>query len=125
MGGREQDRDDRAVVQADHGGSVGARRLEHGDGVANLRLEIGKLIQRHRVGQSRPAAIEVDQPAERAQPAQEPREVGEVPHRLDVVDPGVDEQQVQRAVADGLEGEMHVAAPQVLGPRPLPHEPRS
>jgi len=118
-------RGDRAVVQADHGGAIGPRCLEHGDGVAYLRLEVGELIERDWVGESRASAVEVDQPTQRAQPSQQSREVGEVPHCLDVMHPRVDQEQVQCSFADNLEGEMHVAVPRILGPRLLPHRPRS
>jgi hypothetical protein len=122
---RQQHRHDRAVVEADHGGAIRPRSLQHRDRVTHLRLQVGKLSERYRVGQSRAAAVEVDQPTERTQPSQEPREVGEVPHGLDVMHPGVDEEQIQVSFADHLEGQVHVAVPRVLGPRPLPHRPRS
>jgi hypothetical protein len=40
--------------------------LQHGDGVAYLRLEVGELVQRYRVGESGASAVEVDQPTRRA-----------------------------------------------------------
>jgi hypothetical protein len=125
MGRGEQHRGDRAVVQADHGGAIGPRCLEHGDGVAHLGLEVGELIEWYRVGESRSSAVEVDQPTQRAQPSQQSREVGEVPHCLDVMHPRVDQEQVQGTFTDNLEGEMYVAVPRILGLRPLPHRPRS
>jgi hypothetical protein len=125
MGRCEQHRGDRAVVQADHGGAIGPRCLEHGDGVAHLGLEVGELIERDRVRESCASAVVVDQPTQRAQPSQQSREVGDIPYCLDVMHPGVDEEQVQRSLADNLEGEMHVAVPRILAPRLLPHRPRS
>jgi len=63
----EQRGDNGAVVQADLRGPVRPRGLEHGHGVAYLRLQVGKLMERHRVGQPRAPSVEVDQPTERAQ----------------------------------------------------------
>ena len=111
---------------ADYGGAIGPRRLQHGDGVVHLGLEVGELIEWHRIGEPRASAVEVDQPTQRAQPSKEPREVGEVPHRLDVMHPRVDQEQVQCAFADHLEGKMHVAVPRILeSSAGLPHRRRS
>ena len=97
------------------------RRVEYREGVPDLRLQIRQLVERDRIRQTRASAIEVDQPTEGAQPPQEPREVGEVPDRLDVVHPRVDEEDVQRPSPDRLVGEMDVAVPRVPGLGTLGH----
>jgi hypothetical protein len=53
----------------------------------------------------------MDEASERTQPAQESREVREVPHCLDVMHPGIDEQEVEGAGTNGLVGDMNIAVP--------------
>jgi hypothetical protein len=65
----------------------------------------------------------MDQAPERRQPAEEPGEVREVPDRLDVVHPRIDEQDVDRAVTDDLIGEVHVPDTREPCLDFLPHRP--
>ena len=137
MGGREREEDersaplglrrgehgshDRAVVEPDDRRTVGSGRLQDGNRVVDLGLEVGELVEGHRIGESRASAVEVDQPAERAQPPKEPGEVGEVPHRLDVVDPRVDQEDVEVALAHHLVRDVDVTVLRVPRPRKVGH----
>ena len=111
MSGSEKHGHEGSVVEAEEGHLVRSRRVEDGDGILHLRVEVRQAVERDWVGQPRPSTIEVDQAPERAQPAEEASEVGEVPDRLHVVYPCVDEQDVDRSRPDGLVGEMDVSVP--------------
>ena len=86
-------------------------RVEDRDDVGYLGLEVGHPIGRHGIGEAGPAAIEVDEPREPAEATQKARVFGDFPDELDVVDPVVDKEQVDRPVADDLVGEMDVPVP--------------
>ena len=51
----------------------------------------------------------MDQSTEGAQSAEKARKVWEFPHSLHVMDPSVDEEQVEVAVADNLESDVEIA----------------
>jgi hypothetical protein len=51
----------------------------------------------------------MDQSTEGTESAEKARKVREFPHGLDVMDPGVDEEQVEVAVADNLESDVEIA----------------
>ena len=87
----EQHGDERAVVEPDHGRLVRTRRVEHRDGVLHLRLEVREPIEGDGVRQAGASPVEVDQTSERADAAQESGEIRDVPDRLDVMDPRIDE----------------------------------
>jgi hypothetical protein len=105
---REQHRDEVAVRYAEHGRTLRLRGIEHGDRVFDLGLEVGEGIHGHGIRCSSSAAIEVDQTGERAEPAKQPGEIGDVPDQVDVVNPRVHEKQVDRSVPDDLVGEVDI-----------------
>ena len=51
----------------------------------------------------------MDQSTEGTQSTEKTRKVWEFPHSLDVMDPSVDEEQVEVAVADNLESDVEIA----------------
>jgi hypothetical protein len=73
-----------------------------------------QLAIRHAVRHSRAAPVEEDQSCERGQSLQESRE-RDLPPVLDVRDPAVHEDEVERTLAHDLVGEMNIAAPGVAG----------
>jgi hypothetical protein len=105
----EEHRDEGAVVGADDRRALRAHRVEDCDHVYDLRIEVRERVERDGVGEACPSTIEVDQAAERREPAEEAGELGEVPDRLDMVHPRVDEQDVDRAVSHDLIRDVHVA----------------
>lgn len=121
MRGGQEHRDERAVGGTENGRALRPGRVEDSRDIFHLRLEVRQLVEGHRIRQSRPSTVEVDQPPEGAEPAQEASEVGEVPDRLDVVHPRIHQQDVERPRPDGLVREVHVSVPRELGPRLLGH----
>ena len=111
VGRGQQHPDEAADLDREDRRPPGSRRVEDRDHVGDLRLEVGQRLGRNRIGQAGPAPIEVDEPGEPAQLAQEARVLGDLPDELDVVDPVVDEQQIDRAVANDLVGEVDVPVP--------------
>jgi hypothetical protein len=76
-----------ASRRATHSGAFGLGSIEDRDCVVDLRLEVGERIHWHRVRQPRTPAIEVDQTREGTKTTQDPSELGNVPHHLDMVHP--------------------------------------
>jgi hypothetical protein len=74
-----------------------------------------QLAIRHAVRHSRAAPVEEDQSCERGQSLQESRERRDLPPVLDVRDPAVHEDEVERTLAHDSVGEMDIAAPGVAG----------
>ena len=111
VGRGQQHRDEAADLDGEDRRALGTGRVQDRDHVGHLGLEIGYAIGWHGIRQTGPATVEVDQPGEPAQPTQEARVLGDFPDELDVVDPVVDEEEVDRTVADDLVGEMDVAVP--------------
>jgi len=66
----------------------------------------------------------MDQSTEGTQSAEKSRKVWEFPHSLDVMDPGVDEEQVEVAVADNLESDVEIAVLCVASAYSRPFIPR-
>ena len=71
------------------------------------------------IGEPGPALVEEDQPREGREPAEEARVARLLPRQLEVGDPARDKDEVERAVADDLIGDVDVAAPGVARLRRL------
>ncbi len=107
---RRQDRgDQRSIGETDDRRLVGFRRIEYGQRVFDLRFHIRQLVERDRIRQAGSSAIEMDEPPERAEAAQETGEIREVPHGLDVMEPGVDQKNIELSGPNRLEGDMDIA----------------
>ena len=111
----EQHGDEGSVVEPDHDCLLRTRRVEDGDGVLHLRLEIREPIERNGVRQAGAPPVEVDQSTERAEASQEPGEIRQVPDCLNVMDPGIDKEQIDVTGANRLVGEMDLAVPCEVG----------
>ena len=111
---RRQPQRDRAAERiAPQRGARAADRVEDGDRVAHLVLEARR--RPDPLGQAGPAAIEQDEARERGVALEEAAQARQLPHVLDLGDPTRQEQQVERALADHLVGDAHVAAARVSG----------
>ena len=101
--------DDRPVIEADHGRSFRPSCLHDLDCIPHLHFQIRKAIERYGIGETRAATVEMDQSTKGAQSTEKARKVGEFPHSLHVMDPGVDQEQVDIAVAYDLESDIEIA----------------
>ena len=73
------------------------------------------------VGEPEPALVEADQPAERCQPAEEPRDGRVFPLDVEVAREPLNEHQVEVSLADDLVRNVHVSALCVLHRRMRDH----
>ena len=89
--------------------------------VRHLGLEVGETIERHRIGQAGAAPVEDDQAPDRRQPPPLAGQLRDLPERLDVVHPALDQHEVERALAQDLVREVDVAVLRVLGRRETVH----
>jgi hypothetical protein len=118
--GAEQDQRDRALGvgrgeqhghrtafrHAENDRTLGADGVHHSAGIVHPDLERREPILGDPVGEPDASLVEQHDAGERGEAFVEPREPGLGPHLLDVRDPSEHEQDVDRAVADDLIGDM-------------------
>ena len=115
MHGGEQCGQVAALRKAEQGGALRSDGV-HDDGqVVHPLLERGQLVVRHPIGKAGAALVEDDEPGERREPFEEPRQVGLLPRQLDVGDPARDVHKIEWPLPDNLVGDMQVAALGVMG----------
>ena len=114
-GGGEEERERSAFGEAEDGGLLRPGGVHHRTDVRNLGLEVGEPVEGHRVGQAGAAPVEDDQAADGCEPPALAGQLRDLPERLDVMHPALDQHQVERAVADDLVREVDVAVLRVLG----------
>ena len=106
VGRGEQHRHRAALGDAEDDRPLRSDGVHHGAHVVHARLEVGKPVLRHPIGEADAALVEQDQPRERREAFEEPGEAGGVPHRLDVRDPPHHEDHVDGSVAHHLIGDV-------------------
>ena len=89
--------------------------------VRHLGLEVREMIEGHWIGQAGSPPVEDDQAPDGSEPPSLVRQLRDLPERLDVVHPALDQHQVQGALAHDLVGEVDVAVLRVLGRRQAVH----
>src|SRR4051794_723553 len=124
VGGGEEDGHRRALREAHQCGALAAGCVHHGPHVVHALLECGRLADRIR--QAGPAAIEVDHPGKRGQPAQKARRLLQLPDQLEVAREAAHEHEVEIPFAEHLVGDVDVAALRVarFGPDHWPEYER-
>ncbi len=115
VGRREEDAHRRSLGEAVERSSSRADGVHDGTDVVHARLERGRAADA--VGHAGAALVEADQPRERRQPLEERREARYRPVKLEMRDVAGDEDEIERAVARDLIGDVDVAAPRVLDVR--------
>jgi hypothetical protein len=95
--------------------TVGANRIHHRADVVHPLLQRRQVLDR--VRQPIPAHVEEDQPPVAGEPAQEPLGLGVLPHQLDVARPVEGDHDINRAIPEGLVGDLEVSAGGVLDAR--------
>ena len=106
VGRGEQHRHRAALGDAEDDRPLRSDGVHHRAHVVHARLEVGKPVLRHPIGEADAALVEQDQPRERREAFEEPGEAGGVPHRLDVRDPPHHEDHVDGSVAHHLIGDV-------------------
>jgi hypothetical protein len=86
----------------EHDRPLAARRVHDGPRVVHTHLERRQSVLRYAIGESNPALVEDHHARERSQTVQETDDPGLLPKALDVGDPTENEEDVDRAVAEGL-----------------------
>jgi hypothetical protein len=110
---REQKIQRAGLRRAEQCGAFGPRRVHHCPDVVHPLLERRQTVERDGVGHARAALVEQDQPGERCESIEEPREARLLPDVLDVRDPTMDEYEVLRSIADNLISDVQLAAARV------------
>jgi hypothetical protein len=110
----EVQRERAPIVEPDDRGLVAAGRVHHRDDVLRLGLEVGQVVERHRIREAGPATVEHDQTPDGRQSSALARQFGNGPERLDIVDPAFDFDDVERALAELLIREVHASVSGVL-----------
>ena len=87
--------------------------VEHRTNVVHARLQVGQTLGGDSIGEAGAALVEEDEPPHRREPPVERRELRVLPAGLEGADPAVDENEVDRPVADDLVGDPDVAASRV------------
>jgi hemerythrin-like domain-containing protein len=120
--GGGQEKGERATLgEAEDRGLLRPGGIHDCTDVRHLGLEIGETIERHRIGEARSPPVEDDQAPDGRQPPPLARQLRELPERLDVVHPTLDQHQVERAFAHDLVREVDLAVLRVLGRRHTVH----
>ena len=88
---------------------LGADVVEDRPKVVDPLLDRRQVVHADRVGQAGAALVEDDDTTERRQLVEQAGEGREVPHGVDVAEPLVDEDEVDRAVPEDLVGDMELA----------------
>ncbi len=96
-------------------GLFAARGIHHRDDVLHLRLQVGQPVERHRIREAGPSTVEHDQTPDRRQPSALARELWNRPVRLDVMDPALDLDDVEPALAEFLICEVNLSVSGVPG----------
>ena len=119
IGRGEQHRDRAAVAVAEDDDPLAADCIDDGRDVVHPALDGGNRAQRYGVGDARAPLVEADHPSHRRQALQEARQLRLFPHDLDVVGVIRDEDDVARASAKDLVGDMPLGSPYVACSRLL------
>ena len=123
---REQQGHGTVFRLSENGSPRRSDRIEDGPRILGQVLPRRDGIARNAVGHPRSTAIEDDEPAQGSHSGQELAPVGDLPRELQMASQAVEEQQVWRAIADDLIGDIGVTNRDVLGLRnlvPCHHEP--
>ena len=112
VGRREQDAHRGRFRPPAQRGSIRPGGVHHGANVVDACLE--RLLARHSVRQTGAALVEADDPSEAGESLDESSEWGELPRCFEVRETAGHDDHVDRAVAEHLVGDVHVAAPGVL-----------
>jgi len=102
-----------AVREPEQRGAPRARRLHHRAHVVAPLLESRQRRERHGIGHSGSAFVEAEKPTEACEAIQEARHRGLFPHDLHVGGPPRNEDEIARAIADDLIGDVSFLAPRV------------
>jgi hypothetical protein len=126
-GGREEEAQAASLRRAEDRRPLRSRSVEHRADVVHPLLERRKLAGRDAVRQAGAAPVEHYQSRERREAAEEPGERRHLPAVLDVRDPAVHVEKVERPFAYDLVGDVNVAALRVprLGSHGASFRPRS
>ena len=117
----EVQRERAAVGEPDDRGLLAARGIHHRDDVLHLGLQVGQPVERHRIREAGPPAVEHDQTPDGRQSSALAGELGNGPEPLDVVDPAPDLDDVERALAELLIREVNLSVSGVPGLRGRVH----
>jgi hypothetical protein len=107
---REENRQWAPLGHADQSGALGADRVHDGTNVVHPLLE---RADRNVVGEAHSALVEHDQPRERGEAVVEAPDAGLFAKHLQVREGAVDEDDVERALANGVVGDVDVTASRV------------
>jgi hypothetical protein len=113
--GREEHGERASLGQSEDGRPGGAGGVHDGTDVRDLGLEVGETIQRLGIRHAGSTPIEDDHPPQRSQPPPLAGQLGDLPERLDVMHPALDQHEVQWPLAQDLVREVDFAVPCVLG----------
>lgn len=111
IGGREKETHGAAFGKAEQGRALGAARIEHGAQIVELLLE-GREHE-GTIGEAHPALVEDNDPREGGQALDEVRVRGQLPQHFHVGRETERQDQVARAAADHLVGDVDVTAPRI------------
>ena len=120
-GGGKQDGERATLGEAEDGGPLRPGGIHDGTDVGHLGLEVGETIEGHGIGQAGSPPVVDDQAPDGGQPPPLARQVRDLPERLDVVHPALDQNQVEWALAQDLIGDVDVAVLRILRCRQTVH----
>jgi hypothetical protein len=90
-----------------------ADRVQHRTNVVHTRFQVGQTLRGNSIGEAGAALVEEDESTHRREPPVKGRKLRVFPTGLERADPAMDENEVDRPVADDLVGDPDVAAARV------------